>query len=216
NESSPERSIPPGLRFLRRLSEVNRPERGANGMLIDPPSLDRPETTYRRWTSDVYPPSPVEASAMYLPIPSLPSPGLELDSEISSLSSNAAEQPSSNLSHIHSHPVSTERSLSPQSPLRRRLSSMSSRICREVSSPDPPTSSVSREIDPESFAPGPFRNTIQSLWGPRNRTHSSDPRSHNTAIGPQAHVTPPSLPPLAFEIENGHSGVQRSDRPDSG
>ncbi|KAG6908281.1 hypothetical protein DXG01_005382 [Tephrocybe rancida] len=132
----------------------------------------------------------------FLPVPSLPSPDLEFEfASAADASEHHDDHRGSSAIRPGPIPVSIRRSPSPG---HRRPPPM------PASRRSPP--STIREFDPESFAPGPFRNTIQSFWSSRIRNNRG---GQSSSTQPPPRVTPPSLPPLAFEEEYRPLSSQR-------
>ncbi|KAG6888401.1 hypothetical protein C0992_008557 [Termitomyces sp. T32_za158] len=216
SESSAERPHPTsGLRFARRAfdrsgesassaepSSISTVSSGSNSRRLRFPTLENLDRTIRE---------------DYLSAPSLPSPGLEFEfvpAPPSNINGPSASEPHDDHRTINAR--SSNSDVSHAAPARRSPSPVLRRFERSPPRrPSPP--GLPRYLDPEAleaFAPGPFRNTIQSYWSARNNRSGSRPRAspaQGAAAQSQSHVTPPSLPPLAFEEEH-RSAAQRPDR----
>ncbi|KAG5726839.1 RING finger protein 38, partial [Termitomyces sp. T112] len=170
-------------------------------------------------------------SAEFLPVPSLPSPGLEFEFVSPPPAVSASEshgdyshgRRTSSMSGRTSRQEIPQRTLSPV--FRRRFERSESPPPVPPPPPPPPLLQqglgVHREVDVEAFAPGPFRNTVQSFWPTRSggsrtggRSRGSPTRGTGTAQSQsqtqsQSLVAPPSLPPLAFEEDHRVQTHQR-------
>ncbi|KAG6889561.1 hypothetical protein C0995_016688 [Termitomyces sp. Mi166 len=212
-ETSPERSHPPpGLRFVRRSFDhgESTPSDATSASSLNSRRFRFPTLDHRLDRTVREPP------AEFLPVPSLPSPDLDFEFAPPASASNGSgvSEPHNDHRNFTIHPSRSEASYaasarhSPSPVFRRRFE----RSPPRRSSPP----GFSRDFNPEAFAPGPFRNTVQSFWSARNNNRPpSRPRVSPTRWTAQAQppslVTPPSLPPLAFEEERRPS-AQRSAR----
>ncbi|GLB41224.1 hypothetical protein LshimejAT787_0904390 [Lyophyllum shimeji] len=154
----------------------------------------------------------------FLPIPSLPSPDLDGVFDFTSSSSHSSADrdpepgPPSRLSG-RAASFSLRRSPSPPSPregLRQQHVSPTGR--------GPFARPVRRDINPDSFAPGPFRNTIQryyeaTLAREREREdHTGGSQASQPYIQPRRTYVPPVIPPLPFEEDFSMGSLDRQER----
>ncbi|KAG5649978.1 hypothetical protein H0H81_001237 [Sphagnurus paluster] len=147
-------------------------------------------TSGRRRRGALYPIPPAERDTFrgYLPVPSIPSP--VLSGVLDLITPSEPEQPAE-----HSAPVPR-----PSSPRRPRRS---------------PERRTTRDLNPASFAPGPFRNTIQRFY---EANLAREARLANSQSQAQSRYQS-FLPPLPFEdeatpiTERTHNRVDANTQP---
>ncbi|KAG6884640.1 hypothetical protein C0993_009357 [Termitomyces sp. T159_Od127] len=207
----------PGLRFVRRAYE-----RAGGEMESGDAALFAATTTTRATTP---PPPPVQGARRsrfpaldnldrtireeFLAVPALPSPGLEFEFA-SAVSASASASAAGGSGASEEEPHSDHRGFAARASHAATARRSPSPVLRRFDFDRSPTRRASPPyFDPEAFPPGPFRNTIQSFWSARNgrvgagghRSRVSSTREAQ-AQAQSARVTPPSLPPLAFEEEH--------------
>ncbi|KAF5381678.1 hypothetical protein D9615_005573 [Tricholomella constricta] len=131
----------------------------------------------------------------YLPIPSLPSPDLDGVFEFTAPPATdnrelEQQRPSGTLGRVPSSLMRQTPSPPSREPDRVQRDRSPTRRLRTVRPP----------LNPESFAPGPFRNTIQRFYDAnlaRERFGLSQSQTQ-----PQTAYTAPSIPPLPFEADS--------------
>ncbi|KIL59744.1 hypothetical protein M378DRAFT_970539 [Amanita muscaria Koide BX008] len=166
-------------------------------------------TTRADETSRLSPTSPI--GSYLIEVPSLPSPDLsELLETVPHYPQTAPHEerfvPTRPLADIPPRLFPRRRSPSPAPPPLPPVSAVPSRLQARARAAERQPASSGRatsfeHIDPELFAPGPYRNTIQSLMRRREASPPPPPPSR-----------PPTIPPFAFESGSEREGIPPTRR----